>query len=162
MMMMTPWGRGPHHLHEEHADVEVGVLLDVLDDAGLHELPAALHQQAGRGDAGQLVALQVPQPPGQDLKDERDRRKRLSQTQFSGSAPSFSAKGGKPKGWPATRESQIRQLLRGGGRKNGAGWALCPPGLLGSRFWVSPPVCSPPLTSMAVRCRTGLMPWGTM
>lgn len=66
----TPVPLGPHHFHEEHADVEVGVLLDVLDDAGLDALPPALHQQAGRGHTGQLEALEVPQPPGQDLWDK--------------------------------------------------------------------------------------------
>lgn len=61
---------GPHHFHEEHTDVKVWVLLDVLDDAGLDALPPTLHQQAGRGHTGQLEALEVPQPPGQDLQDE--------------------------------------------------------------------------------------------
>lgn len=61
-------GPGPHHFHEEHTDIKVGILLDVLDDTGLHELASTLHQQAGRGDAGQLEALEVPQSPGQDLK----------------------------------------------------------------------------------------------
>lgn len=71
---VTPSPQGTHHFHEEHRDIEVGVLLDVLDDTGLHELAPALHQQAGRGDTGQLVALEVPQPPGQDLRgtDSKD------------------------------------------------------------------------------------------
>lgn len=63
----------PHHFHEEHADVEVGVLLDVLDDAGLDRLASTLHLEAGGGDAGELVALQVPQPPGQDLQGNERR-----------------------------------------------------------------------------------------
>lgn len=72
------WGSGPHHFHEEHTNIKVGILLDILDDTGLHKLASALHQQAGRGDTGQLVALEVPQPPGQDLKGESNRQQTVS------------------------------------------------------------------------------------
>lgn len=98
------WGPGPHHFHEEHTDVKVGVLLDVLDDAGLHELASALHQQAGRGDAGQLVALEVPQPPGQDLKGEGNKQQRLSQRSASRSLTELLSHGGKPESWPTMKE----------------------------------------------------------
>lgn len=98
------WGPGPHHFHEEHADIKVGVLLDVLDDAGLHQLASTLHQQAGRGDAGQLVALEVPQPPGQDLKGEGNREQRLSQRSASGSLTELLSNGGKLEGWPTMKE----------------------------------------------------------
>ena len=62
-----PQGGQAHHFHEEGADVEVGVLPEVLDDTGLHRLAPALHHQARGGHAGQLVALHVPKTPCQDL-----------------------------------------------------------------------------------------------
>lgn len=60
-------GGQAHHFHEEGADVEVGVLPEVLDDTGLYRLAPALHHQARGGHAGQLVALHVPKTPRQDL-----------------------------------------------------------------------------------------------
>lgn len=60
-------GGQAYHFHEKGTDVEVGVLPEVLDDTGLHCLAPALYHKARGGDAGQLVALHVPQAPRQDL-----------------------------------------------------------------------------------------------
>ena len=57
-------GKLQYHFKEEDRPGEVGVLLDVLDDGSLGDLPPTLHHETGRGDCGQLVGLHVPQTPG--------------------------------------------------------------------------------------------------
>lgn len=57
-----------YHINEECVDVKVGILLSVADDTGLHHTTSTLNLQAGRCHTGQLEALQVTQPPCQDLK----------------------------------------------------------------------------------------------
>lgn len=57
-----------YHINEECVDIKVGILFCVADDTGLHHTTTTLNLQAGRCHAGQLEALQVAQPPCQDLK----------------------------------------------------------------------------------------------
>jgi hypothetical protein len=71
-------GGKAHHFHEESTDIKVGVLPKVSDDTGLHCLPTTLHHEAGGRDAGHLIALHVPQAPGQDLRTEEGEREPLS------------------------------------------------------------------------------------
>lgn len=56
-----------YHIDEEGVDFEVGVLLGVTDDAGLHNAAATFHLQARRGHTSHLETLQVTQSPRQDL-----------------------------------------------------------------------------------------------
>lgn len=60
-----------YHIDEEGVDVEVGVLLSIADDAGLHDAAATLHLKARGGHGSHLETLQVTQSPGQDLRGQR-------------------------------------------------------------------------------------------
>lgn len=57
-----------YHINEECVDFKVRILLSVPDDTGLHHATSTLNLQAGGCHTGQLEALQVTQPPCQDLK----------------------------------------------------------------------------------------------
>lgn len=61
-----------HHFEPLDQGAEVGVLLVVLDQGGLDAPAGALDVHAGPVDLCQVHALQVPQPPEEDLDGRRE------------------------------------------------------------------------------------------